>query len=140
MLKKYIVKLSDVERETLTEIVRKLKGSSQLVRRAQVLLKADADGPAWTDAKIAEAFGCRTKTVENIRERLVTEGFDVTLQGKPHARQPKLLTGDQEAKLIAMRLSSPPKGYANWTLQLLADRIVELRIVLAISTQTVSAH
>ena len=137
MLKKYIVKLSDAERETLTEIVRKLKGSSQLVCRAQVLLKADADGPAWTDAKIAEAFGCRTKTVENIRERLVTEGFDVTLQGKPHARRPKLLTGDQEAKLIATRLSSPPKGYANWTLQLLADRIVELRIVPAISTQTV---
>ena len=132
--------MSDAERETLTEIVRKLKGSSQRVRQAQVLLKADADGPAWTDAKIAEAFGCRTKTVENIRERLVTEGFDVTLQGKPHARQPKLLTGDQEAKLIAMRLSSPPKGYANWTLQLLADRIVELRIVLAISTQTVRAH
>ena len=105
--------MSDAERETLTEIVRKLKGSSQRVRQAQVLLKADADGPAWTDAKIAEAFGCRTKTVENIRERLVTEGFDVTLQGKPHARQPKLLTGDQEAKLIAMRLSSPPKGYAN---------------------------
>ena len=129
--------MSDAERETLTEIVRKLKGSSQRVRRAQVLLKADADGPAWTDAKIAEAFGCRTKTVENIRERLVTEGFDVTLQGKPHARQPKLLTGDQEAKLIAMRLSSPPKGYANWTLQLLADRIVELRIVPAISKQTV---
>ena len=129
--------MSDAERETLTEIVRKLKGSSQRVRQAQVLLKADADGPAWTDAKIAEAFGCRTKTVENIRERLVTEGFDVTLQGKPHARQPKLLTGDQEAKLIAMRLSSPPKGYANWTLQLLADRIVELRIVPAISTQTV---
>ena len=72
MLKKYIVKLSDAERETLTEIVRNLKGSSQRVRRAQVLLKADADGPAWTDAKIAEAFGRRTKTVENIRERVVT--------------------------------------------------------------------
>ena len=77
------------------------------------------------------------KTVENIRERLVTEGFNVTLRGKPHARRPKLLTGDQEAKLIATRLSSPPKGYADWTLQLLADRIVELRIVPAISTQTV---
>ena len=63
--------------------------------------------------------------------------FDVRLQGKPHARRPKLLTSDQEAKLIATRLSSPPKGYANWTLQLLADRIVELRIVPAIRTQTV---
>ncbi len=66
MLKMYIVKLIDAERETLTEIFRKLKGSSQRVRRAQVLLKADADGPAWTDATIAEAVGCRTKTVENV--------------------------------------------------------------------------
>ncbi len=99
MRKKYIVKLSDAERETLTEIVRNLKGSSQRVRRAQVLLKADADGPAWTDAKIAEAFGCRTKTVENIRERLVTEGLDVTLQGKPHARRPKVAHGGSRGEV-----------------------------------------
>jgi hypothetical protein len=137
MLKKYIVRLTETERQTLEQIVRKLKGSSQKVRRAQVLLQADADGPGWTDATIAEAYGCRTKTVENIRERFVTEGFDVTLNGQPHARRPKRLTGDQEAKLIATRLGTPPKGYANWTLQLLADRIVELRIVPAISTQTV---
>jgi Homeodomain-like domain len=137
MLKKYIVRLTAAERQILEQIVRKLKGSSQKVRRAQVLLKADADGPAWTDAKIAEAYGCRTKTVENIRERFVTEGFAVTLDGQPHARRPKLLTGEAEAKLIATRLGTPPKGYANWTLQLLADRVVELRIVPAISAQTV---
>ena len=137
MLKKYIVRLSEAERQTLEQIVRKLNGSSQKVRRAQVLLKADADGPAWTDAKIAEAYGCRTKTVENIRERLVTEGFDVTLNGRPHARRPKLLTGDQEAQVIATRLGAPPKGFANWTLQMVADRVVELRIVPAIGAQTV---
>jgi hypothetical protein len=68
--KKYIVRLTDAERARLTEMVKKLKGSSQKVRRAQILLKADADGPAWTDAKIAEAVGCRTNTVENLRERL----------------------------------------------------------------------
>ena len=137
MLKKYIVRLSEAERQTLEQIVRKLNGSSQKVRRAQVLLKADADGPAWTDAKIAEAYGCRTKTVENIRERLVTEGFEITLNGRPHARRPKLLTGDQEAQVIATRLGAPPKGFANWTLQMVADRVVELRIVPAIGAQTV---
>ena len=137
MLKKFIVRLSDAERQTLEQIVRKLNGSSQKVRRAQVLLKADADGPAWTDAKIAEAYGCRTKTVENIRERLVTEGFEITLNGRPHARRPKLLTGDQEAQVIATRLGAPPKGFANWTLQMVADRVVELRIVPAIGAQTV---
>ena len=137
MLKKFIVRLSDAERQTLEQIVRKLNGSSQKVRRAQVLLKADADGPAWTDAKIAEAYGCRTKTVENIRERLVTEGFEITLNGRPHARRPKLLTGDQEAQVIATRLGAPPAGFANWTLQMVADRVVELRIVPAIGAQTV---
>src|ERR1035438_593872 len=88
MLKKYIVRLTDEEREILTQVVGKFKGSSQTVRRAQVLLKADADGPGWTDARIAEAFGCRTKTVENIRQRLVTEGFEVTLHGQPRLKSP----------------------------------------------------
>jgi hypothetical protein len=139
MLKKYIVRLTDAERETLKGVVDKLKGTSQKVRRAQVLLKADADGPEWTDAKIADAFGCRTKTVENIRERLVTKGFEVTLNGEPRLNPPceKLLDGEQEAKVIAMRLGSPPAGFANWTLRLLAEQIVALEIVDSISHETV---
>ena len=139
MLKKHIVRLTDSERATLTEVVKKFKGSSQKVRRAQILLKADADGPGWTDAKIAEAYGCRTKTVENIRERLVTAGFEVTLHGKPREQppRPKLLNGEQEAKVIALRLGPPPKGFANWTLRLLADQIVELELVDSISHETV---
>jgi hypothetical protein len=139
MQKKYVVRLTDAERATLTEVVKKLKGSSQKVRRAQILLKADADGPAWTDAKIAEAMGCRTKTVENVRERLVTSGFVLTLEGKSreHAPRPKLLDGEQEAKVIATRLGPPPKGFANWSLRLLAGKIVELEIVPAISHETV---
>jgi Homeodomain-like domain len=102
-------------------------------------LKADADGPAWTDAKIAEAMGCRTKTVENIRERLVTLGFEITLNGQPRERppRPKLLNGEQEAKVIATRLGPPPKGFANWSLRLLADKVVELEIVPSISHETV---
>lgn len=139
MQKKYIVRLTNEERTTLTEVVKKLKGSSQKVRRAQILLKADADGPVWTDAKIAEAVGCRTKTVENVRERFVTHGFDVTLDGKPreHAPRPKALNGEQEAQVIAMRLGPPPKGFANWSLRLLADQVVELEIVDAISHETI---
>ena len=73
MTKKYVVRLSDEERSTCQQVLKKLKGSSQKVRRAQVLLKADADGPNWTDERIAEAFGCRTRTVERLRQRLVEQ-------------------------------------------------------------------
>ena len=72
MQKKYIVLLTDEERDRLRSIVKKLKGSSQKVRRAQMLLKADANGSNWTDRQIAEAFSCRTKTVANIRQKFVT--------------------------------------------------------------------
>jgi len=81
MQKKYIVRLTDEERSELVETVRKFKGTSQKVRRAQILLKADCDGPSWTDRRIAVAFGCRTKTVENVRQRLVERGFRETLDG-----------------------------------------------------------
>lgn len=139
MVKKYIVRLTDGERKLLNQVVAKFKGTSQKVRRAQVLLKADADGPGWTDGKIADAFGCRTKTVENIRERLVTKGFEVTLEGERRLEppRPKLLDGKQEAELIAMRLGSPPPGYANWTLRLLAEQMVVLEIAETISYETV---
>ena len=139
MQKKYIVRFTDAERATLAEVAKKLKGSSQKVRRAQILLKADADGPSWTDAKIAEAVGCRTKTVENIRERFVTLGFEVTLEGKCRERapRPKTLDGEQEAQVIAMRLGLPPKGFANWSLRLLAEKVVELAIVESISHETI---
>ena len=139
MNKKYIVRLSAKERRTLQEVVRKFQGSSQKVRRAQVLLKADVAGPAWTDERIAEAFGCRIRTVEKLRERLVTEGFEQTLDGKRREKpaMPKLLNGKQEAQVIALRLGSPPKGYANWSLRLLARKLVELEIVPAISHESV---
>jgi hypothetical protein len=139
MQKKYVVRLTEEERETCRQTIKKLKGTSQKVRRAQILLKADADGPAWTDKQIAEAFSCRTKTVENIRQRLVQEGFELALEGKKRLTPPreKLLDGEQEAKVIATRLGSPPKGYANWTLRLLARKVVELEIVESISPETV---
>jgi hypothetical protein len=139
MQKKYIVRLSRTERNTLQEIVKKLKGSSQKVRRAQILLKAAVNGGNWTDSHIAEAFGCRRQTVESIRQRFVECGFQETLEGKKRSTPPteKLLDGEQEAKIIATRLGPPPKGYAHWTLRLLARKVVELEIVEAISYETV---
>jgi hypothetical protein len=139
MYKKYIVRLCEQERQTCLEVVKKLKGTSQKVRRAQILLKADADGPAWTDARIADAFHCRVQTIENVRKRLVTEGFEVALDGKQRETPPTppLLDGEKEAKLIALRLGKPPAGYGRWTLQLLADELVALEVVDSICPETV---
>jgi hypothetical protein len=139
MNKKYIVRLSDEERGICQEVIDNLKGSSQKARRARILLKADAAGPGWPDLRIAEAFGCRVQTIENLRKRLVTEGFELALDGKkrPAPPIPPKLDGDGEAKLIAMRLGKPPAGYGHWTLQLLADELVALEVVDAISHETV---
>ena len=119
MEKKYMVRLTDEERETLRGMIKKLKGSSQQVRRAHMLLKADANGPNWTDKKIADAFSCRTKTVENVRQRLVTGGFEIALHGEKPQTPPrqKRLDGEPEAQVIALRLGKPPKGFANWSLR-----------------------
>jgi hypothetical protein len=139
MQKMYVVRLTDQERDELQTVIKKLKGTGQKVRRAQILLKADADGPNWTDERIAEAFSCRTRTIELIRQRLVERGFDETLHRVERAQPPvaKLLTGEQEARIIATRLGPPPKGYANWTLRLLARKVVELQIVDSVSYETV---
>lgn len=139
MNKKYVVRLTEEERRVCQEVVKKLKGTSQKVRRAQVLLKSDADGPNWTDARIAEAYQCRVQTIENLRKRLVTEGFEPALNGKERESPPTppLLDGQGEAKLIALRLGKPPAGYGRWTLQLLADELIVLEVVDSISIETV---
>ena len=139
MNKKFIVRLSDEERGVCQEVIKKLKGSSQKVRRAQILLKADADGPGWPDSRIADAFNCRVQTIENLRKRLVMEGFELALDGKKRQEPPTpcKLDGEAEAKLIALRLGKPPAGYGHWTLQLLADELVTLEVVDSISHETV---
>jgi hypothetical protein len=139
MNKKYIVRLTDEERTICEATIKKETGRSQKLRRATILLKADADGPAWDDAKISEAVGCRTRTVENVRQAFVLEGFESALARKKRATPPtpKLLDGAGEAKLIAMRLGKPPAGYGHWTLRLLADQMVELELVESISPETV---
>ena len=103
------------------------------------MLKADANGPAWDDAKISEAVGCQTRTVESVRQAFVLNGFEEALVRKKRATPPtpKLLDGAAEAKLIALRLGKPPAGFGHWTLRLLADQMVELEIVESISPETV---
>ena len=103
MHKKYIVHLTNEEGERLRSVVKKLKDSSQKVRRAQVLLKAD--GPGWTDVRIVEAFDCRTKTVENIRQRLVQDGFELALNGKQRESPPRAKVLDR-----AFMRSNPSVG------------------------------
>lgn len=137
--KKYIVRLSEQERAALEELTRGLKGGQQKVRRANILLMSDADGPNWKDDQIAEAYRCSRQTVENVRKRFVTCGFDEALVGTVREVPPvlKKLDGRQQAELIALRLGNPPPGYASWSLRLLARKAVELSIVDSISYETV---
>lgn len=134
--KKYVVDLTDAERNVCQDVVKKLKGTSQKVKRANILLKADR---GWADVKNAEALDTRTSTVERVRKRFVEDGFETTRDGKRRSQPPveKILDGEQEAKVIAMRLGDPPKGFGKWTLRLLARKVVELEIVESISYQTI---
>jgi len=138
MNKKYIVRLSDDERSYLTVLLRKGQAAAYKIRHAQILLKADVRGPAWTDARIAESFSVRVHTVLNVRQRLVEQGLEAALTRKKQAhpsRTPRL-DGEGAARLIALRCSAPPAGHARWTLRLLADQAVALDIVEAISPET----
>ena len=139
MRKMYVVRLSEEERQHCEEVIDKLKGTGQKVKRANMLLKADADGTGWTDQQIADAFRCRRQTVENVRKKCVLEGFSQALEHKKQQnRKPRVLDGAQEAQIIAMRLGDPPKGYGRWTLRLLARKAVELEVVKkSVSHETV---
>ena len=135
---KYIVRLSDKERQELETIVKKLKGTSQKVKRAIVLLKADANGPNWTNEKIRELTGLSIQAIVNIRKRLVLEGFDIAIERqKPRLPiVPKKFDGLQEAKIIATCCGSPPEGFEKWSLRLLAEQVVVLEIVDSISHES----
>jgi len=139
MIQRYIVRLTAQERDELATVIKKLKGTGQKVRRARILSRADADGPNWTDRRIAEALSCRPKAVENVRQRLVERGFREALDGRKREAPPveKLLCGEPEARIIATRLGPPPPGYAHWTLRLLARKVVGLGIVESVSHETV---
>lgn len=137
--KKYIVRLTAEERTELEVMVKKGKAAAYKIKHANILLAADVQGPAWPDQQIATAFSCDPGTVENVRRRLVLEGLTAAVERKKQdqpSRSPKL-DGRAEARLIALARSTPPEGQDRWTLQLLADRLVELKGVDSISDQTV---
>jgi transposase len=137
---KYVVRLTTEERETLESLLAGKRAAADKLLRARILLKANVgqDGSGWTDEKIAEAFEVGTSTVHRLRQRLVEEGFEAALVRKARVRHrvPKL-DGKQEARLVVLACSSPPEGRARWTLQLLADKLVELQVVDSISDETV---
>ena len=139
MTKRYVVRLTDREREELRRLVSKGRGAAYKIRHANILLLADADGPGWTDARIAEAVGVHSFTVRNVRQRLVQRGLEGALARKEQQRpsRQRLLDGKKEAELIALACSAPPEGRTRWTLHLLADRLVELEVVESISHETV---
>jgi len=139
MNKKYIVRLDDAERRLLKEMICKGKAAAYKIKHANILLKVDADGPGWSDEETAEAFGCHSNTVRNVRQRLVEHGFDAALARKKQEQpsREKIFDGEKEARLIATSCSEPPAGRAAWTLELLAERMVELKVVEAVSATTV---
>jgi len=139
MNKKDIVRLSEGERSQLTELTRTGKAAAYKIRHAHILLTADADGPAWTDERIAESFSVSVNTVLGVRQRVVEQGREAARNRKQQVRPSRtpLLEGEGEARLIALRCGAPPAGRARWTLRLLADQAVGLAIVEAISHETV---
>jgi hypothetical protein len=140
-VKRYVVKLSDEERERLDALTRMGKHPARLLTKARILLKADASeaGEGWSDSRIAEALDTSTDTVARTRQQLVEEGFEAVLVRKhsPASARPRIFDGASEAKLIALACSPPPKGRKRWTLQLLEEAVVELNIVERASDNTI---
>jgi transposase len=139
---KFIVRLMPEERQQLLDLVTKGKRAASILTRARILLKADAgaDGPGWDDDAIADAVESSVSTVHRVRQAFVEEGLEEALyRKKPTGRQYRKLDGDQEARLIVLACSGPPEGRTRWTLQLLADKLVELEVVDTISPECVRA-
>lgn len=139
--KKYIVTLTEPERQHLHEITTRGRVNARKLVRAHILLKADQSpdgGPAWSDQQISQAFNVDVTTVENVRKALVEDGFEACLEyKKPSRSKSRKLDGDQEAHLIALACSQPPEGRNRWTLRLLAVKMVELEAFESISYETV---
>ena len=140
MKKRYVVKLSSKEREQLEGLINRGREAAYRRRHAQVLLLVDEgkQGPALTDKDAAERAGFTRRSVEQIRERCVTEGLSSALERKKHRRhRSRKLDGEGEARLVSIACSDAPEGYARWTLERLADKLVELNVVDSISHEYV---
>ena len=140
-MKKYIVRLSMEERKHLKRLVSSGKGSARMFTRAHVLLKADVgeEGQKWPDRKISEAFDVTVQMIERVRKQLVEEGFDAVLRRHEYTQKVsrRKIDGEVEAHLIALACGKAPEGYQQWSLRLLADKLVELGYVDSISHEAV---
>ena len=137
--KKYVVELTSEERKQLTTLIQKGKTAGYKIRHAQMLLKIDQGehGPSWSDGKTAEALGAHITSLERLRKRFVEEGLEAALERHNRQNYTRKLDGDGEAHLIAIACSEPPEGRNEWSLRLLADKLVELNIVESISHMAV---
>jgi transposase len=139
MNKKYIVRLTAEEQKELENLVKKGKTQVYRMKHANILLAIDADGPNWSDYEAAKAYKCHENTVRNVRQRFVEQGFQAALERKEQQvlSRKRIIDGENEARLISIACSTPPKGCAKWTMQMLADELVVLKVVDSISGQTV---
>jgi hypothetical protein len=140
MKKRYVVELTKKERQKLRQLVSSGKARARKLTHARILLKADSSlgGPNWPDSRISRAIDAGTATIERVRKRFVEDGLEAALsRRKPNRLYPHKLDGDAEAHLIAIACSEAPQGYQRWTLQLLADRMVQLGHVNSLSYETV---
>jgi poly-gamma-glutamate capsule biosynthesis protein CapA/YwtB (metallophosphatase superfamily) len=140
-VKRYVVKLSEAERERLNTLIHAGKHPARQLTRARILLKADSSeaGDAWSDSQIATALETSADTVARTRQQLVEEGLEAVLVRKhsPASARRRIFDGAAEAKLIALACSKPPKGRKRWTLQLLEEHVVEMKIVDRASDNTI---
>jgi len=139
MAKKYVVRLTPFERHHLLSLTSAGKASARTIKHANILLLADANADARIDSDIASSLHVAVRTIERLRMWFVTEGLERALNRKPHdnsSREPKL-DGRAQAKLTALACSKAPDGAKRWTLHMLADKLVELKVVKSISHDTV---
>jgi transposase len=135
---KVVVRLTISERAELESLISDKRSAKDRVLRARILMKSDADGPAWPDSQIAETFEVSPLTVARLRQRCVWEGLDAALSRRPPSgKKPRKLDGVAEANLIALACGPKPDGRSSWTMQLLADKLVELKFVDSICDETV---
>ena len=139
MARKYVVRLSSEEREALELLVKKGKTQAYRIKHANILLAVDVDGPDLSDEEAAEAFSCHVNTVANVRQRFVEQELEAAWERKKQKSpsRERILAGEKEARLIALACIAPPDGRSKWTLQLLTDKLVALKVVESISDQTV---
>jgi transposase len=139
MNKKYIVRLTAEERKELENLMKKGKTQAYRIKHANILLAVDADGLNWPDHQTAKAYKCHQNTVVNVRQRFVEQGFEAALERKKQQdpSRKRIIDGENEARLISIACSKPPEGSAKWTMQMLADELVALKVVDCVSGQTV---